>query len=144
MILVRDNKVVGASSADKVADRIIEWLKTDVETQISSSMVHRTTNQPHHPSDSWISIATILDIAIMIMTLQSSLPLSGKPCIVLATDGQSLPCPTILEYVQSTFWNDVAIHVLDVSEDDYCPSVTKTIQGLPDKGKTAIASNIFI
>ena len=109
MVLVRDYKLIDPSSAQYLADRIMEWACTDVENQIASSMYKRKAG---HGS---LEVSSILNVAT---TALQSLPLSGRPCIVLATDGRLLPCPTVLEYVQNSKWNDIPLFVLDLSEDN--------------------------
>jgi len=159
MVLVRDYKVVDVSSAQYLAERIMEWVKTDVEHEITSSMYRSATNTATpsitnrnitNPADSLrmqqqqkyrytsLSMSNILNMAIR--TLQSSLPVSGRPCVVLATDGRSIPCPTILDYVQNTHWTDIPLHILDLSEEDdstilmsSSSSITTTWHGSDDR-----------
>jgi hypothetical protein len=111
-LLVRDYRVDDVESAELLADRIDEWIHSEVEVGISERLC-----RPHAAS-TWSvplyssSLRAILEAGDYALSVLSS---EARPLIVVATDGRSVSCDGIVDVFLDIDRVDVPVHILDLS-----------------------------
>ena len=111
-LLVRDFRVHDVKSAELLADRIDEWMHSEVELGISERMCRRNkTNSWGVPMNS-SSLRDILEVGDYALSVLSS---QARPLIVVATDGRSISCDGIVDVFSEIDRVDSPVVILDLS-----------------------------
>lgn len=117
-LLVRDFRITGEKAVDLLAAQIHEWALNEVEFEIAKRLANRKGSGLPSGYDSWTmpsyssSLHDILEAGDVSLSTLSS---AGRPCIVIATDGRSVACGSVMDIVSDASRNDVPLVILDLS-----------------------------
>lgn len=110
-LLVRDYRVHNVESSEILANRINEWIHSEVEFGISERMCRHTANAWGIPLFS-SSLRDILEVGDYCLSVLSS---EAKPVIVVATDCRSVSCDGIVDVFLDINRVDAPVVILDLS-----------------------------
>jgi len=108
-ILVSDYRIHNAKSATTLCNHITDWIYTEVESTIASKF-SKTGGRINSFTSSFkqmIETCCACDL--------QTLPSTGRPCFVIATDCRAVQCNNVLDIVQGQNLKDTPIHILDLS-----------------------------
>jgi hypothetical protein len=111
-LLVRDYRVHDLESAQLLADRIDEWIHSEVEVGIAERLCRRQAANPWAMPLYSSSLRDILEAGDYALNVLSS---EARPLIVVATDARSVSCDGIVDVFVDIDRVDVPVIILDLS-----------------------------
>jgi hypothetical protein len=120
-LLVRDFRVTDTDSAELLSHKIEKWALGEVETEIARRLSggDGMANVPSAACyDAWTmpmyssSLRDLLDAGDAALSTLSS---AARPCIVIATDGRSVACDSVIDICSDKDRVDIPLIILDLS-----------------------------